>query len=56
MQMQIPKVLSARHAIVVVVFLSSKKAFCVISYDFQVCVCDMPMLFNCRHLLCVQDR
>ena len=57
-RMQIPKILSARHAVivVVVVFLSSKKAFYVLSCDSQVCVCDMPMLFNCRHLLCVQDR
>ena len=44
-RLQIPKVLSAKHAVVVVVFMSS-----------QVCVCDMPMVFNCRHLLCVQDR
>ena len=48
-RLQIPKVLSARHAVVVVFFY-------VLSYNFQVCVCDMPMVFNCRHLLCIQDR
>ena len=42
-RMQIPRVLSARHAVnVVVVFLSFKKAFYALSYDFQACVCDMP--------------
>ena len=55
-RMQIPKVLSARHAIVVVVVVCLPRKLFVLSYDFQVCVCDMPMLFNCRHLLCVQDR
>ena len=55
-RMQIPKVLSARHAVVVGVFLSPKKAFYVLFYYFQVSVCDMRMLFNCKHLLCVQDR
>ena len=57
-RMQIPKVLNFCKACLCCCccFLSSKKAFYVLSYDFQVCVCDMPMLFNCRHLLCVQDR
>ena len=56
-RMQIPKVLSAgMPLLLLLLFLSSKKAFYVLSYDFQVCVCDMPMVFNCRHLLCVQDR
>ena len=57
-QMQIPKVLSAGMPLcmLLMLFLSSKEAFYVLSYDFQMCVCDMPMVFNCRHLLCVQDR
>ena len=55
-RMQIPKVLSAGMPLLLLFFLSSKKAFYDLSYDFQVCVCDMPMVFNCRHLLCVQDR
>ena len=55
-RMQIPKVLSAGMPLLLLLFLSSKKAFYVLSYDFQVCVCHMPMVFNCRHLLCVQDR
>ena len=55
-QMQIPKVLSAGMPLLLMLFLSSKKAFYVLSYDFQMCVCDMPMVFNCWHLLCVQER
>ena len=42
-RMQIPRVLFATHAVnVVVFFLSSKKVFYALSYDFQACVCDMP--------------
>ena len=37
-------------------FVFQESFLCPISYDFQVCVCDIPMLFSCRHLLCVQDR
>ena len=55
-RMQIPKVLSAGMPLLLLFLLSSKKAFYDLSYDFQVFVCDMPMVFNCRHLLCVQDR
>ena len=43
-RMQIPKVLSAGMPLLL---LSSKKAFYVLFYDFQMCVCDMPMVFNC---------
>ena len=41
-RMQIPKVLSARHAfvVVVVVVVVFQEAFCVLSYDFQVSICD----------------
>ena len=42
--------------LLLLLFLSSKQVFFVLSYDFQVWICDMPMLFNCRHLLSVQDR
>ena len=38
-RMQIPKVLSAGMLLLLLLFLSSKKAFYVLSYEFQVCVC-----------------
>ena len=37
-------------------FMSSKKAFRSYSHDFEVCVSDMAMLFNCKDLWCALHR
>ena len=44
-RMQITRVLKACRCL----FMSFKKAFIlVLSHDFQVCISDMAMFFNCR--------